>query len=470
MIAWMFLAAGLLCGVLIGWLIAQRKATSQLLESRQQAMDNQALLAATQREVELLNRQIREAEERNQSLLREAEARAQSQLQEAEARAQKQLTEAEARYQRQLQQMEQRHTKQQEEQEALQQTMAMTFENLSNRVLKSRTEEFRQLNADHLQQLLQPLAGSIKEFKQQVEQAYATEAKERFSLAQHIKELVALNNRLSEEADNLTRALKGDSKVQGNWGEMILERLLEASGLIEGEHYVRQEFLKNERGEALLNEESGQKMQPDVVVRFPDERELIIDSKVSLTAYAAYTTATDKEEQTAHLKAHLRSIRAHVDDLSVKDYSRYDDKAPDFVVMFIPTEGAYLLALENDAQLWEYAYNRKVVIMSPTNLISALRLSLDLWKREYQVKNVKEIIKRGTLLYEKIVGFTDSYLAIGDRLKSLQTDYDKALKQLSEGNGCVVRQADALKRLGLTPKKQISEKLLPSDSSPSLIE
>ena len=308
MIAWMFLAAGLLCGVLIGWLIAQRKATSQLLESRQQAMDNQALLAATQREVELLNRQIREAEERNQSLLREAEARAQSQLQEAEAR-----------YQRQLQQMEQRHTKQQEEQEALQQTMAMTFENLSNRVLKSRTEEFRQLNADHLQQLLQPLAGSIKEFKQQVEQAYATEAKERFSLAQHIKELVALNNRLSEEADNLTRALKGDSKVQGNWGEMILERLLEASGLIEGEHYVRQEFLKNERGEALLNEESGQKMQPDVVVRFPDERELIIDSKVSLTAYAAYTTATDKEEQTAHLKAHLRSIRAHVDELSVKD-------------------------------------------------------------------------------------------------------------------------------------------------------
>ena len=205
MIAWTFLAAGLLCGVLIGWLIAQRKATSLLMETRQQAMDNQAQLAATQREVELLNRQ-----------LQEAEVRSQKQLQEAEVHAQSQLHEAEERYQRQLQQMEQRHAKQQEEQGALQQTMAMTFENLSNKVLKSRTEEFRQLNADHLQQLLQPLAGSIKDFKQQVEQAYSTEAKERFSLAQHIKELVALNNRLSEEADNLTRALKGDRKVQGN--------------------------------------------------------------------------------------------------------------------------------------------------------------------------------------------------------------------------------------------------------------
>lgn len=342
---------------------------------------------------------------------------------------------------------------QKEEIEKIQKTAHLEFEKIANKILEEKTEKFTKTNQINLDALLKPLGENLEGFKKKVEDVYVNEAKQRFSLEERVKELIEQTNKVSAEANNLAKALKGEAKKQGNWGEEILERILENTGLKLNIHYTKQETIIGENGEQL---------RPDILVKLPENRVIIIDSKVSITAYERFCSAENPEEQQIHLTSHLQSIYQHINDLSGKKYDDLETSL-DFTMMFIPIEPAYLVAIQHDQELWNYAHKKRILLISPTNLIACLKIISDLWKRELQSKNAMEIVRKGELMYEKFVNFAETMEDLGKSIEKTNTNYQKAINQLNTGKGNLSSQAIQLKKLGLKSSKELPNNLLPLD-------
>ncbi len=339
--------------------------------------------------------------------------------------------------------------------EALEERLRTQFELISSKIIEDSRNKVNEYNSERLTALIQPFEKEIKEFKEQMNTAGKEQSRERMELETKIRQMAEISRGMSEEAKNLSNALRGNNKSAGNWGETILENILQNSGLTPGaEGYELQEMLRDEEGRAYLSE-SGHKMIPDAIVHFPDNRNVIIDSKVSISAYTDYCNADDEEQRKQFLKQHIASIKSHIDSLNVKSYERYVDGSLDFVMMFIPNDFAAMVALQSDLNLWQNAYNKKILIISPTNLITSLKIVSDLWSREKQQQNIETILERGRLLYDKCCTYAESFKRVGDALQSAQKVYDGAKLQL-EGKGGIIRQAELLEMSGIKSKKSLA--------------
>jgi DNA recombination protein RmuC len=337
-------------------------------------------------------------------------------------------------------------------------TYKAEFKNVANELLDLKSKTLEETSNKNIKTLLDPLNKDLKDFKDKVDKVYHEEARERHSLENQVKMLVQTSTQVSQQAENLTNALKGNVKQQGNWGEMILSSILENSGLTENREYFLQEFIRDKSGE-IIKDENGNGLQPDVTIHYPDERKVIVDSKVSLVAWEKYMSETDVTAQKQSLDNHIRSLKLHIDGLSKKNYPKYA-KALDHVILFVPIEPAFLEAVKQDTGLWKYAYDKKVLIVGPTNLLLVLKIVADIWQIEKQSKNAIEIAEKAGELYDKLFGFVESMEDVGAGLKKANQNYEKAMGQLSTGKGNAIKKAEELKALGADTKKQFPDRLI----------
>ncbi len=335
----------------------------------------------------------------------------------------------------------------------IQKKFTTEFENIANKILEKNSEKFTAANQKNLGEVLNPLKEKINLFEKKVEDTYQKGLRDQTDLRAELKKLHDLNAKISEEANNLTRALKGDVKKQGNWGEVVLERILERSGLNEGEQGYQKQFSDTS--------EEGKRIQPDIVINLPDNKHIIVDSKVSLIAYERAVNAVTEEERVSHIKEHLLSLKTHIKGLSEKHYQTASKlNSPDFVLLFIPIEASFGVAIQEDQDLFSFAWDQKVVLVSPSTLLATLRTVSSVWQQENQTKNAIEIARQGGALYDKFVGFIADMENIGKNLDTTRKTYDLALNKLHVGSGNLVKRADTIKKLGAKTTKELPGKLL----------
>ncbi len=336
-----------------------------------------------------------------------------------------------------------------EEIKAIQSRLTSEFEVIANKIITQKSKELSEKQNRDIATILDPLKTNIQAFEKKVSDTYEKELRDKLSLQAEVKKLYELNHKISTEAENLTKALKGDVKKMGNWGEVILERILEDSGLTKGREYQREVVDTNEEGKVI---------RPDVVIYLPENKHIIIDSKLSLVAYERYVSSDDPKEKETFLKAHVESMRKHVKGLFEKNYSTAKKlNSPDFVLMFLPLESSFAAAVEGDTKLFSFAWEHKIVPVSPSTLLATLRIIASIWKQEKQTRNAQEIARQGGALYDKLAGFVEDIKKIGNSITQLQTNYDAAVNKLSSGKGNLLSRAEKIKQLGAKTSKNISD-------------
>ena len=463
----LFLVIGIVVGLVIGFLFGKQKSPNNILDTSE--FDKK--IATLETDKLLLKKDVEHAANEKETLRKEFESKKTELVKEKEivlndlsternnlSAANARLAKAEEAFKNQDEKLK----TQKAELEEIQKKLTTEFENIANKILDEKSKKFTDQNKTNLDIILNPLKERIKDFEDKVDKTYKAESAERITLKTEIKQLVELNKQVSDDANSLSKALKGDNKTQGNWGEVILEKILERSGL------------SKERGEyktqVSLNNAHGETIRPDAIIYLPDNKHIVVDSKVSLVAYQNYVAADTDEQRAQFLKEHTISIKTHIKGLSDKHYASSEAlNTPDFVLLFIPIESSFGIAVQADQELFSFAWDRKIVVVSPSTLLATLRTISAIWKQELQTKNALEIAKQSGALYDKFVAFVEDLSDIGKNIDRTQTAYGAAFNKLKEGKGNLISRAQSIEKLGAKVTKALPQNLVDDDSQQASI-